>query len=139
VNPVRQALRDRLAADSDLLGLLATPESIYHRQAPQDAETPYVIFARQDGRRDLTFGSHIQWDKWLVKAVTRTEKGYQAQARAEEIDARIEALLDQAKLNIEGRSHLYLRRESDVDFPEPDGTASYRHVGGIYGLATEPA
>lgn len=134
MNPVRTALHAALSGDATLTGLLASPDAIYHQRAPEGAETPYVIFHQQAGPRRLTFGSHLHWDLWLVKAVDRDESA----SDVEDIDDAVEAVLEGAQLAVTGRAHLYLRRESDVDYPEPDGSKTYRHRGGLYRLITEP-
>lgn len=132
---VRAALYGLLAGDTTLAGLLSSPtDGIFHQRAPQSAKTPYVIFAKHTGSPMWTFRTPMQWDTWLVKGVDRAGKA----GRAEHIAEVIDALLNDAQLTIPGFDHLYLRRASDVDYPEPDGAETYHHCGGLYTVVTDP-
>ena len=134
MNPVRAALFDRLTTtDGPLDGLVG--DRVYHQRAPQGAAFPVVVFAKQSGTPEHAFAGRLDRELWLVKAVS---KGASA-AAAEEIDAAIDVALHDAPLDIDGHTRLYLRRESDVDYPEYDGADTYHHVGGHYRLFTEPS
>jgi hypothetical protein len=128
---VRAAIYTLLTADDTLTDLLSSSSAVYHEQAPKEAAFPLVIFNRQSGTRIYTFGGEaIRPEVWLVKAVTQSESA----STAEAIDARLETLLDDAALSVTGSTLLYLRRDSDVSYPERDGQDFYRHVGGLYRL-----
>lgn len=106
----------------------------YYQRAPQDATTPMVIFSKQSGDRVLAFaGNDVKPQVWLVKAVSREDSA----SAAEDIDARVETVLNGATLIITGHNHLYLRRESDVTYPEDDGAETYQHVGALYRIVVE--
>ncbi len=133
MNPVREALYEALSGATAVTNLLADGTGgVYHKEAPANAQTPFVILAKQSGRRQWTFEDSLRWDRWLVKAVDRKRSGV-----AEDIDEAVDVLLSDLTLTITGRRHLFLRRETDVDYPEQDGAETYRHVGGIYGLVTQ--
>jgi hypothetical protein len=128
---VRDAIYGLLTADDTLTDLLSSATAVYHQEAPTEADWPLVIFNRQTGQRDRAFaGEPMRPEVWLVKAVTRAHSA----STAEAIDARLEALLDGAGLSITGSTLLYLRRTSDVQYPEQDGQDTYQHVGGLYRL-----
>ena len=137
---VRRAIYGRLASDTTLNNLLGVPpagysKSIYHQQAPQGATYPLVILSKQSGTPTEAFGdpSALENDTWLVKAVDRSNSADVAEA----VSARITTLLNDANLSISGATTLYLRRQSDVEYPEvPDGQV-YRHVGALYRLVTD--
>lgn len=133
MNAVRQALYAALAADAPLTGLLSSATAIYHQRAPQDAETPFVVFQKQAGNPRRTFTDAYAIELWLVKAVDRGSSANQA----EQIAAAIDALLDGATLAITGQTPMSLRRDSDVDYPEDDGAETYHHAGGVYRLFTQ--
>ena len=119
--------------------MLATPptgfaQSIYYQQAPQTAQFPYVIFQKQDGRPTEAFDdpSAFENDIWLVKGIDRS-----ASANiAEDIQARVIALLNDASLSISGADLTYLRRMSDVDYPETLDGVEYKHAGSLFRLVT---
>lgn len=135
-DPIRAALFAKLSADATLTGLLAKPSAIYHRYAPEDSETPYVIFNKQAGTRVWAMqGGQFRWPIWQVKAVDRADSS----GAADEIDARIDEILTDAELEIDGFDHLYIRRDSDIDYGQPDSGGLIHHVGGIYRIAVEPA
>lgn len=138
--PVRRAIYGRMAGDTTLNGLLAAPapgraKAIYHQQAPQGAAFPYVIFQKQSGNPTEAFGdpSAMDTDVWMVKAVDRSDSADQAEAAA----ARIIALLNDAPLSISGNALLYLRRQSDVEYPEVTDGQMYQHVGSLFRLVTD--
>ena len=136
---VRRALYGKLSGDTTLNALLAAPatgysKSIYHQDAPEGAAFPYVIFQRQSGRPTEAFGapSVMENDVWLVKAVDHATSA----DTAESIAARIQTLLNDAALSISGASLLYLRRQSDIEYPEVANGERYAHVGSLYRLVT---
>lgn len=134
MNPVRSALYTRLTGDTTLTGLLSATDAVFHQRAPQDAQTPYVIFQKTSGNPRYTFADHLQYETWMVKGVARGLGG-----RAEDIAARLDIVLTDAPIAPAGHDVLYLRRETDIDYPEDDGAETFRHVGATYRLITEPA
>lgn len=138
---VRRALYGKLAGDTTLNGMLAAPpsgwaKSIYHERAPDSAGFPFMVFEKTTGLPTGAFGdpSALQTDVWLVKCVDRSDSA----DIAEGADARATVLLNDATLTIAGGvTHLYLRRESDVAYPEIVDGVLYRHVGGLFRLITD--
>jgi len=138
--PVRRAIYGKLAGDTTLNGILGTPpagysKSIYHQQAPAGAGFPYVLFQKQAGNPTEAFGdpSAIDTDVWLVKAVDRNTSADPAEAA----QARIIVLLNDATLSISGSVLLYLRRQSDVEYPEEIDGVQYKHAGSLFRLVTD--
>jgi hypothetical protein len=134
---VRRAIYGKLAGDTTLNNLLGTPatgysKSIYHNAAPPNAGFPYVLFNKQSGVPTEAFQdpSALETDVWLVKAVDRGTSADAAEAAAE----RIKTLLNDAALSISGATHLYLRRQSDVEYEEETDGVRYHHVGSLYRL-----
>lgn len=134
LDPVRKALYDKLVATTGLTGQLSSPTAIYHRRAPVDADPPFVIFHRQSGRSRWTFRTSWRDELWLIKGVCRGRSA----TDAEEIDAAIEAALNDAVLAVTGYTHLLLRRTNAVDYGEDDGAETFHHCGGLYRLAVQP-
>jgi hypothetical protein len=148
MNPVRKALFGKLAGDGTLDALLGTPpsgyrHSIFYEQAPQGASLPLVVFSKSSGVPTDTFGTPgaLNSDVWLVKSIDRDSRGGTASgsSNVEDVSLRVQALLNDATLSISGADHLYLRRESDVDYAEVTQGESYRHCGSLYRLVYEPA
>jgi len=132
-NPVRQAIYSLLAADSTLIGLLAAQSAIYHQQAPRLAATPYVVFSKQSGTPAWMYGgADTQSDLWLIKAVDRSPSS----TTAETVAARLDALLKDAALAVSGRTTLWMRRDSDIQYPEQDGADVFQHCGSVWRLLT---
>lgn len=134
---IRRALYGKLAGDTTLNNLLASPASgyskaIYHQEAPQGAAFPFVIFNKQAGTPTEAFQapSALETDIWLVKGVDRSASADTAEA----IQARLQALLNDASLSISGATLLYLRRQSDVQYPEVTGGVRYEHAGSLFRL-----
>jgi hypothetical protein len=139
--PVRRALYGKLASDTTLTGLLGTPatgytKSIYYQEAPSGAGFPFVILNKQSGVPTGAFSdpAALDTDVWLIKAVDRASSADAAEA----VQARVQALLNDATLSISGATHLYLRRESDVDYSEVSSGVTYRHAGSLFRLMIDP-
>lgn len=134
---VRRAIYGKLAGDTTLNNLLAVPpagysKSLYHQQAPDNAAFPFVVVSKQSGRPTEAFSapSAFENDVWLIKAIDRSPSADTAEAVA----ARIQALLNDATLSISGGTLLYLRRQSDVEYPEVTDGVQYKHAGALYRL-----
>jgi hypothetical protein len=135
--PIRRALYGKLAGDTTLNNLLATPpanygKSIYHEEAPAGAAYPFVVFFKQAGTPTEAFGDPDAFDTdvWLIKGVDKAASADTVEA----IQARLQALLNDATLSISGAELQYLRRESDVQFSEIRDAVRYRHAGAQYRL-----
>ena len=72
---VRRALFGKMAGDTTLTNLLATPptgvsKSIYHEQAPEGANFPFVIFSKSSGTPRYSLASlAMDNELWLIKGV----------------------------------------------------------------------
>lgn len=135
--PVRRSLYGKLAGDVTLNALLGAPaagysKAIYHNLAPGDSNYPYVVFSKQSGVPTEAMGdpSALETDVWLVKVIDQNTSADPAEAAA----ARVQALLNDAALSISGATHLYLRRQSDVEYEEEDRGNRFQHVGALYRL-----
>lgn len=136
---IRRSIYGKLAGDSTLNALLATPpagfsKSIYYQLAPQSADFPYIVFQKQSGIPTEAFGTPAAFDKdaWLVKAVDR---GTSADV-AESIQARVQALLNDASLSISGSELCDLRRFGDVEYSEQMDGVQYKHAGSLFRVVT---
>lgn len=141
---VRRAVYGKLSADTTLTNLLgaAAPgytKGIYYGTAPEGAQFPYVVFGKPSGIPTYAFGvggSAVAYndDIWMVKAVDHNTTA----DRADTISARFETLLNDASLSISGETLLYLRRESDIDYPEIRDGETYFHSGSNFRLVARP-
>lgn len=121
--------------------MLATPptgysQSIFYQAAPEGALFPLVILNRQSGVPTEAFQDPqaLDTDVWLVKGVDHASSADTVEA----ISARIRTLLNDATLSISGEACLYLRRQSDVDYPEVTSGETYLHSGSLYRLIVDP-
>lgn len=134
MSATRTAIYGRLTATSAITSLLSAPGAIYHRIAPSNTSSAFIVFHKQAGTpRWAMAGDPLDTDLWLIKAVCA---GGSATA-AENIAAAVDDAMNDAPLSITGRNLLYVRRESDVDFGEVDGGEQWHHVGAIFRLTTE--
>lgn len=137
--PVRRAIYGALAGDTTLNNLLGTPatgytKSIYYQEAPAGAHFPFVIFNKMSGVPTEAFGDPdaLENDVWLVKGIDRATTADTAEA----IQSRVKTLLNDASLSISGATLLYLRRQSDVEYPETADGVMYKHAGSTFRLVT---
>lgn len=141
---VRRALYGKMAGDSTLVGYLGTPpsgysKSIYYQVAPDGAQFPFIVFSKQASTPRYAIGARAyDTDVWLIKGVIRSSgPGGDSPDVADNIASRLEALLTDGTISISGRTQLYLRRDSDVDYSETvDGTV-YRHAGSNFRLISQ--
>jgi hypothetical protein len=138
--PVRRALYGKLAGDTTLNTILGSPapgysKAIYHNQAPAGAQYPFVTINKQAGNPTEAFAdpSALDTDVWLVKAIDRNTSADSAEAAAD----RIITLLNDAALSISGHDLKYLRRDSDVEYPEVIDGVLYQHCGSLFRLITD--
>lgn len=136
----RRAIYGKLAGDTTLTGMLATgapgyTQAIYHFEAPENVQFPFVIFSKSSGVPTEAMGkpSAFETDVWMIKCVDQGSSADRAEAAA----ARIAFLLNDAALSISGANLMYLRRQSDVDYSELADGVSYRHCGSLYRLVAE--
>jgi hypothetical protein len=136
---VRRSLYGKLSGDTTLNGLLAAApasytKSIYYGIAPQGAAFPFVIFSKQASTPYYALSERaLDNDVWLIKGVDRSESADTVDA----IASRLDALLTDGTISISGRTQLYLRRESDVDYSEEADGVAYRHAGSLFRLMYE--
>jgi len=147
---VRRALYGKLAGDTILNGggtvvsmlggtVAGYGKSIYHDSAPSAAQFPFIVMNKQVGTPTYAFGdlqatagtaAVFDSDIWMIKAVDNLATA----DRAEQISARVQALLNDGSLSISGARQLYLRRESDLEYEEVVDGVTYHHVGSLYRL-----
>lgn len=129
MNAVDKGLYAALTGDSTLTGLLSGTAAIYQGRAPDGAQTPYIVYSKVTGRPSFTF-TQKAWDEplYAVKAVDERNSA----ARAGTIAARIETVLTDAALSVSGRTTLYCRPETDIDYPEVDQGRVTWHRGHTY-------
>lgn len=142
--PVRRGIYGKLAGDTTLNTLLATPpagwtKSIYYQIAPAKAPYPFVLLNKQAGTPREAFGdpSALETDVWMVKAIGMDTPTQSSADAVEAISARVTSLLNDAALSISGSTTLYVRRQSDVDYLEVTDGVQYRHSGSLYRLVTD--
>lgn len=140
---VRRALYGKLAGDSTLTNLLASPptgyaQNIWHQQAHDAADHPFVIFQKQSGTPRYALGARAYDNElWLVKGVVRKSDSAAQSADdvADAISSRLNALLTDGTISISGSTQLYLRRESDIEYTETsEGQPRILHAGALYRL-----
>jgi len=125
---VRDAIWETLTADATLVGYLGDDNGVYHRTAPQEATFPFVLFHKQAGHPEWTFGDHHNDELWTIKAVDNHASADVAEA----IYAHIEDALHDAPLEVDGYGLIYCRREIDVDYGEHEEGIVIHHIGAQY-------
>lgn len=89
------------------------------------------MFTKQAGTPSYALTARLMDnDIYLVKAIDRSDTA----DVADNIASRLDALLTDGAISISGRTQLYLRRESDVDYSEVVDGVTYRHAGSLFRL-----
>lgn len=134
MNAIDRAIYDTLAGNSALVSALGGT-AIYQWLAPQNADPPYVVYNKQSGTPAHTFRGVAYEDAlYTVRAVTAGPSAAQAGTIATLID---QALADKV-LTIAGHTNIFLRRVSDVDYPEDASGVRFSHRGAMYRVLADP-
>lgn len=121
---------DRLSGAAGSLGTLGVTGTFRRRKpAGVSAAEPYLIFFEQADTDVYTLKQRaFQRHPYFIECVDR---GSSAQ-RAQNILARVDALLNDAALSISGRTTMYLRREQTIERDEEVSGVTYQRVGASY-------
>lgn len=134
------ALFTALAADNDLTALLASEESIYHEEAPQGAEFPYVIFNLQGGTDNYTLKARSWVNRVVqVKGLAISPQDAPDATVADDVADAIDVVLTDGPLTISGATLLTMRRISPVHYSENTPAGMVTHAGGLYRIGTADA
>lgn len=114
--------------DATLVGLGVT--GAFRGIAPEGTEAPYVVFFQSSAITEYANGgARAKKVLYTIKAVDAGDD----QTRANEIDARLKALLtDNLGLDASLYKVIELRPISDVDYIERTDGITYQHVGAVY-------
>lgn len=133
---VRRALYGKMSGDTTLAAMLnqspptGVTKSIYFEVAPSGAEPPYVIYSKSAGTPRYAIGARAYDDEvWTIKGVAREDPD-----AADGIASRLDVLLTDGTVSISGKTQLYLRRESDLNYAEDSDGRVYRHSGSDFRL-----
>ncbi len=106
--------------------LSAGTVDVYHSLAPQGATPPYAVFSAQNpGIDEYTFTSRGVSADYSVQVLSN--RNWPTEAAT--VFTHLDALLQDASLNVSGYTALRCRRTSELMFRDNDG---YWHVGAIY-------
>jgi hypothetical protein len=135
MNVMDVAIYNALAGSTALTTALGGT-AIFQWLAPENRNPPYVVYNKQAGTPIHTFGGvAIENDLYTVRGVTIGPSAVAGGTIAKLIN---DALADRA-LTITGYTHLYLRRVSDVDYPEVVAGVRFYHRGAMYRAMADPA
>lgn len=133
IDPVRAALFARLESYAPLTALLSSPDAVFWRIGVEGAVPPFVTVDKTSGTPSRSFGgaSPLEAQLWNIRA---TGRGGSGAREAEEVAAEIDAALDGYELSVSGRSTLYLRRDSDLNYSDVEDGVVWHYVGALYRL-----
>ena len=137
MNQLDAAIYTKLTGAAALTGLLsAGTASVFQTLAPENENPPYVVFHKQSNVPAYTFGG-VAFENalYLVKAVTQEPSAKTAGSVASQINA----ALQDAALTIDGYTHMYLRRETDIEFVEVESGQVIHHRGALFRVQADPA
>jgi hypothetical protein len=109
-----------------------TPLAVYQGLAPQGSAPPYAVFNQQTARDEYTFTSRGISASYQVKIVSNRQFANEAQLAYD----RVHRSLQDAPLTVTGYNLLRMRRETTIQFMDPD---RFWHVGGVYRIDIQEA
>lgn len=129
-NALNAAIYSTLSSGTALTALLAGTTAIYNMQAVDGATFDYVVFNVQGGGDDNLTAHRTKNLVLFVRGYSSTSA-----ARAGSIDAKVDALLHNAVLNVSGWSNFWSAREEDVSTVEVTESGNKIWMaGGMYRL-----
>lgn len=133
MNEISKTLYLTLSGGTALTSLLAGTTSIYHLQAPDDAELPFVTFNIQAGGDENQTPKRRKNNLYYIRAYSETSA-----LNAGSIDAEVDNLLDGQTLSVSGWTNIWSKRENDIEIVEtlPNGKQVWT-IGGFYRLRNE--
>jgi hypothetical protein len=135
MNELNTAIYSRLQGTSAVNSLLAGTTAIYHLQAPEDQNYPYIVFNVQGGG-DENRTQHRT--KNLLIYVRTYAAGAGGAAQAGSIDKQVDIALHLTPLSVTGWSNYWLAREQDIELVENDPSGQQVHTcGGVYRVRVE--
>ena len=129
------AIYTRLTGDATLTGLLAhAGTSVYGPGVPNNADFPYVKFSKMGGAPDNTTPSDMR--SYLYDVVAFSEV---SQKEANEIDNRVDELLNKYNLPLDTYTTIWAVRETELpDLVEhPDDKKMVYRSGAIYRITID--
>lgn len=128
MNALDAAIYTRLSSTSAITSLLDNgASSVFHLQASNLAQLPYVVFNQQSGGDKNTEPHRIKDLIIFIRAYSLSAK------EAGEIDEQIDAALHHVPLTVSGWSNLWLVREQDLELVEnPPNAKQIYMAGGLY-------
>lgn len=131
---VPNAVYGWLSGDPTLGALLSAPDAIFPKEAPEGTEYPFVVYRQISGITERGFHDNNARNQiWQIEGVCRGADP----ERAEAIDRRLEELLDDVSLSLEGGHLIGFLREADAPAHEIDGGELVIHAGGLYRVMWE--
>jgi hypothetical protein len=142
MNAVNTALFARMDGDNGAGGVKTlSTGGIHYGRAPQTKSPPYVIFQKQTGTPSYTFTQRAADNMlYLAKGVAVDSANEGGRKIAGTIAERIDAVLTDYALPVAGKTLLYLRKVSDVEYIEndPETKQAIYHVGGLFRIEVAP-
>ncbi len=126
ISALEQGIYSKLTGQASLITALGGT-LIYSGQAPQNPGAKYCVFQWQGGGDANESPTRMRSLLYTVRGVATTK------ANALSIDSAIDDALHNQTLTVTGWTNIWLARETDINFIEPDaGGVNRYHAGGIY-------
>jgi len=106
------ALRSRLTGDAAVAALVGA--RVYHLRAPETATLPYVVFFASSDLTETEDPHRRENQIVTVKALAAGD------TQAEQIDAAVDAALDNRPLTVSGYVNIWLRRTGGIPALDED-------------------
>jgi hypothetical protein len=132
VKALETALYARLSGDATLTSL--APGGVWRGMAPVGTTGVWIIFNQISSVDAYTLADRATTThNYLIKAIAPGESATPAWDAANRIDA----LLTDQSLTVDGVAAMSVRRERIMTMSEADGGEQYQHAGGYYIIWTQ--
>lgn len=118
MNVFNSALYSRLQGTA-ITSLLSGTTAIYHQQAPEDAEYPYIIFSTPSEIDENMTQNRTKNNVVFIRAYSGSSA-----AQAGSIDAAIDSAIHLQPLTVSGWTNIWMAREQGLETVENDPTGT---------------
>ena len=132
VGDTATALYSTLTNGTAVTGMLAGTTSVYHLQAPDNANLPYVVFSLHSGGPELINPSKLETNVWWIRVYTETSA-----LNASQIFEAVDTKLNRVNISITGATTIQCVRDENIAIVEQTPSEAPIYVcGGMYKIRT---
>jgi hypothetical protein len=138
MSDVSESFRKKLQADTGTGGFMTLVTDVFEDIAPEGSLFPYcVVQVQSPAIPSYSFGQTKAAEESTVIAARIVDKNISS-AAAEDAAAKLKTLMQDAALSIPGKTLIWCRWRSDIDFSTFEVSEIYRFKGSMWNVKVAP-